>query len=168
MFSKRYKVPDDLFRGLKALPDKSWTGMKTAMHTQLQPDVKKDVLDLLAPYPGPVVYPFQFATDKSRKAFFATNGFGKGIPTRRTDTLKLGWSVGIIERGDTIIVSIFNRTPYAKYVYGPRQVPGHFSTGWGKDSKEAIELIREDSTQRIIDLWRMAVKGGLDNVINGS
>lgn len=47
--------------------------------------------------PGkPVTYPVQWDSERQRRAFFATNGFGKGIRYRRTNRYALGWK---IERG---------------------------------------------------------------------
>jgi hypothetical protein len=38
-------------------------------------------------------YPIQWDSEKQRKAFFATKGFGKGIPYRRTGDYIAGWKV---------------------------------------------------------------------------
>lgn len=39
----------------------------------------------------PVQYPIQWDSEKQRRAFFATNGFGHGIPYNRTGNTK--WSI---------------------------------------------------------------------------
>lgn len=39
----------------------------------------------------PVTYPVQWDSARQRRAFFATNGFGKGIPYRRTNRYRFGW-----------------------------------------------------------------------------
>lgn len=39
----------------------------------------------------PIRYPVQWDTERQRRAFFATNGFGAGIPYRRTHATRLGW-----------------------------------------------------------------------------
>jgi hypothetical protein len=39
----------------------------------------------------PVTYPVQWDSERQRRAFFATNGFGKGIPYRRTNRYRFGW-----------------------------------------------------------------------------
>lgn len=38
----------------------------------------------------PVRYPIDWDSERQRRAFFATNGFGKGIPYRRTHAMRLG------------------------------------------------------------------------------
>lgn len=44
----------------------------------------------------PVRYPIDWDSQKQRRAFFATKGFGKGIPYRRSNRYRLGWNM---ERG---------------------------------------------------------------------
>jgi hypothetical protein len=39
---------------------------------------------VLGKIPGPVKYPIRWTSERQRRAFFATNGFGRGIPTKRT------------------------------------------------------------------------------------
>lgn len=39
----------------------------------------------------PVRYPVQWDSERQKRAFFATNGFGKGIPYRRTNRYRFGW-----------------------------------------------------------------------------
>lgn len=83
--------------------------------------------------PGPVVYPFKFATDKSRIAYFASNGFGHGIPYIRTGALGSAWQINAIIVGNDVVVLASNDAKGAPFVFGPRQVPGHRRTGWPND-----------------------------------
>jgi hypothetical protein len=39
----------------------------------------------------PVTYPIQWDSEKQRRAFFATDGFGRGIPTKRTGQAVGAW-----------------------------------------------------------------------------
>lgn len=53
--------------------------------------------------PGkPIQYPVQWDSEKQRRAFFATNGFGKGIPYKRTGAYELGWKVNRVAFGATL------------------------------------------------------------------
>ena len=52
--------------------------------------IRQQILDELRQYPGPVKRPFRWASERQRRAFFATNGFGHGIPYVRTNALKEG------------------------------------------------------------------------------
>lgn len=38
----------------------------------------------------PIRYPVQWDSERQRRAYFATNGFGAGIPYRRTHKMRLG------------------------------------------------------------------------------
>jgi hypothetical protein len=111
-------------------------------------EVKPPLLSELKHYPGAVVYPFQFATERSRKAFFATNGFGRGLGAKRTGKLAEAWKVDISLSDNAVVMSARNTAPYQRYVTGKRQVPGHATTGWPLASetiafwsKAAIEVV---------------------------
>lgn len=44
--------------------------------------------------PGlPPTYPIHWDSTRQRKAFFATDGFGRGIPTRRTGAYQRAWQI---------------------------------------------------------------------------
>lgn len=42
---------------------------------------------------SPIQYPVNWDSPKQRRAFFATKGFGKGIPYKRTHQYRFGWKV---------------------------------------------------------------------------
>lgn len=111
----------------------------------------------LATYPGPVKYPIQWKSEKQRKAFFATDGFGSGIPYRRTGHLGRSWDIAVsrTSSGDSRI-EIDNRATYAKFVIGtlssnPQRYqlpiqPFHRNTGWQPASPTVqfwVEALRE-------------------------
>lgn len=81
-----------------------------------------------------------WASEKQRIAFFATNGFGGGIPHRRTGRLPAGWQMDARVQGVTIHAEIKNTEKGAPYVYGSLassgqgkyQQRGHIRTGWSK------------------------------------
>jgi hypothetical protein len=67
--------------------------------------------------PGaPVVYPIQWDSVRQRKAFFASNGFGHGIPYRRQGRYEQGWQLKELPNG----IVLQNRTRAARYVGGLR------------------------------------------------
>ncbi len=70
--------------------------------------------------------PYQWESDKQRRAYFATNGFGKGIPYNRSYDLRFGWQV--LEDGANS--RAVNNVPYAKFVQGDNQQKGHRSDRW--------------------------------------
>jgi hypothetical protein len=81
--------------------------------------------------PGKVKYPIKWKSEKQRRAFFATNGFGKGIPTRRNHKLVQGWKLVVTYLPDAIAqVAFTNPVSYRRYVTGRDQQPFHAITGW--------------------------------------
>lgn len=100
---------------------------------------------------GPVKYPIAWTSDRQRRAFFATNGFGRGIPTRRSGAVQRGWTYTSDVNADALTgeVTLDNRVPYAKYVYGdftPDFAPQqrfHRITGWERANKVADDLFAE-------------------------
>lgn len=75
--------------------------------------------------PGPVVLPIEWASEKQRRAFFATNGFGAGIPYSRSGDIH-GISFGVA--GNEIRIAYEQRG--SNYVIGLKQQPFHKNTGW--------------------------------------
>lgn len=142
--------------------------MERRMDSHVRPKVEADVTDLLAPYPGPAVYPFQFATIKSQRFYFAN--FQR--PYVRTQNLQDSWFVqissqlnagplavlGAFFRQQTvagqILLVIGNSDDEARYVYPPKQVPGHARTGWNLDNRQ--EVINR-VYQHVLDEWRPAL-----------
>lgn len=97
-----------------------------------------------------------FASDASRRAFFAKTG---GKAYTRTGRYAAGWSVTLkkTDNGGQIVIS--NREPYAKFVGGSFarggrdfQQKGHIRTGWPKSQNVADKWLiaaQEDFEQRV-------------------
>lgn len=103
--------------------------------------VAPQMLDELRYTPPAVKYPIQWTSKKQRKAFFATDGFGRGIPTRRTNKMQQAWRVIGKAKGGKFELVVSNPVAYTKWVVGTidfrssRQaiVPMqkfHQNTGW--------------------------------------
>lgn len=120
------------------------------------------VRDELTRPPGPVRYPIQWTTEKQRKAFFATNGFGRGIPTRRTGKVNSSWVYTPIKTPNGGILVFKNTAPYAQFVFGtfdalkPKQ-RFHTNTGWAS---------LNDYTERIIDQLANSVQEEIQRNFN--
>lgn len=50
----------------------------------------------------PVRYPINWDSERQRRAFFATNGFGRGIPYQRTNAYRFGWKVERVALGSNL------------------------------------------------------------------
>lgn len=58
-------------------------------------------------------YPIQWDSVKQRKAFFASDGFGRGVPTSRSGK-SLEWQIASNGNGYTLL----NPAEYARHLYG--------------------------------------------------
>lgn len=100
--------------------------------------VRMEVLDEASAYatevlagetPGRVDHsdtPYIWNSEKQRRAYFATDGFGGGIPSTRSGALESGWSADVTPYG----AKITNEAAYAGYVVGEAQQLGHKADGW--------------------------------------
>lgn len=68
---------------------------------------------LSQPAPKPD-HPIQWESEKQKRAFFATDGFGGGIPTRRTGRNIRGWNLIKLEDG----YSLKNEEKGAFFIWG--------------------------------------------------
>lgn len=82
--------------------------------------------------------PYRWQSEKQRRAFFATKGFGRGVPSRRTGDLSRGWQASV----DPYRKTLFNRLPYAKFVMGDAQQTGHTVDGWRKLGKVIMDNMK--------------------------
>jgi len=97
--------------------------------------------------PGGVVYPIQWKSAKQRKAFFASNGFGHGIPYQRTHELVKAWKLVVVYQPNRLTeIALENDDPARKFVTGPDQQPYHKITGWYQEG----ELI-DQATRTLAD-----------------
>ncbi|PJF38481.1 MAG: hypothetical protein CUN54_10770, partial [Phototrophicales bacterium] len=83
-------------------------------------------------------YPIEWTSERQRRAYFATDGFGAGIPYKRTGETDAGWEMEIKIIGRAVKVIIENNSPAAPWVYGSLAKRGfkrfqqrfHEITGW--------------------------------------
>lgn len=73
--------------------------------------------------------PYQWQSDKQRRAYFASDGFGGGIPYQRTDEMVNAWEWSA-SNSDWTRVVVFNPVETATYVIGDDQQRGHKADGW--------------------------------------
>jgi hypothetical protein len=130
--------------------------MQRYVRHDLVPFVRNEVTRRLRREPGAVVYPIQWTSEKQRLAFFATNGFGHGIPYERKNVIEHDWHV-IGDYTDTLsALSVFNESPDARYIYGDEegqhQQQFHINTGWPTFAEE-IAVIAGHANDRFLDAW---------------
>lgn len=120
--------------------------------------IRQRILDDLREYPGPAKKPFRWASERQRRAFFATDGFGHGIPYVRTNALKDGWTTHIRDKKDGAVFEVVNNADYSVFVMGDWQQPGHIQTGWASAAK-IVSKYREQATDELIDTWGLVALG---------
>jgi hypothetical protein len=126
------------------------------MAGEIGKEVGEDAKDELETYflysePGAVKRPIQWTSERQRRAFFATNGFGKGIPTRRTRSIINAWEVGVNSEAG-MQINIKNENPATRYVVGSLQQDVrqatrfmqqfHRNTGWQPVSIEVNKILK--------------------------
>jgi hypothetical protein len=79
---------------------------------------KPQLLDALQQTPGSVKYPVEWTSEKQRRAYFATNGFGAGIPFQRNGDISNAWEVIDLSVGGNFGILVRNTNPASKFLYG--------------------------------------------------
>lgn len=82
--------------------------------------------------PGPPIYPIRWTSERQRKAFFASKGFGRGIPAKRGSPPEItrAWRGEFIPTPDGGIMALINDAPGVDFVQGFRAQEFHKDTGW--------------------------------------
>lgn len=114
--------------------------------------VDDEVIAKLRVEPPPPKYPLVWTSAKQRRAFFATNGFGKGIPYRRTHDLANNWRTVFIATPTGGEMAVVNSAPESDYVQGEKQQIMHQITGWVYAPDVIVEA-EMMATDLLIDAW---------------
>lgn len=151
----------DLFDTLEQDYNRALQSARDTVSSVIEPQLKYD----LSQQPGKPKYPLEWARSpkppnrspnmydgtysKQKAAFFATNGFGGGIPHRRTGAMSQGWDISTELLEQAIALQVGHESDRAKFVYGnlnqrnrneairPQQ-QFHRDTGW----LVAVDVIR--------------------------
>lgn len=98
-------------------------------------------------------YPLRWTSEKQRRAFFATGGFGNGIPYQRTGKLQDSYDVVLTDgTNDGGILSVTNSDPKAQFVVGDRVQPMFLDIGWVQIS-DVVSDARVEAEEVLIDTW---------------
>ena len=104
-------------------------------------DTMQTIIADLAPGGDAVEYPIMWDTARQRRAFFASNGFGRGIPTERTGAIEHGFKVVPLGSAAIARAALRNEQPGAKYVYGDGAGEGQSSIHRGRwDNFHAVMI----------------------------
>ncbi len=110
--------------------------------------------------PGsPVRYPIQWDSERQRRAFFATDGFGSGIPYRRTGAAT-NWKTGPIPGG----WRVENLTGYVGHVIGGSGGVAEQSSihqGRWTVARDVVDDVLRDVPDQVVVEIRRAVEEAL-------
>lgn len=151
-------IDTDVFDAITNVAKTAPRAVDALVNRSIRGDAEKRLIPQLQAEPSTVVYPVAWTTERQRRAFFATNGFGAGIPTRRTGKTRAGWAlVGEITSAGAGAgaLRVENNVPAARYVYFPRQQQFHKNTGWvGSDTINRIVFEESEVLMnKLIDGW---------------
>jgi hypothetical protein len=95
----------------------------------------------------------RWKSEKQRRAYFATDGFGSGIPYTRTHELANAWRVEF-ESGDPYsgVVTFVNDSPAARFVQGDDAQPMHLDSGWPQLA-DSVSQARPELENVAIETW---------------
>ncbi len=155
MYKATLATDSDLLVNIRLAALKLPKVIKPAVRGTLLSPVRAQVKRQLMKEPGPVVYPIEWTSEKQRRAFFATDGFGHGIPYQRTHDLAAAWEV-IFDASDAGFgtITVENPAEASDFVYGHRQQQFHINTGWPNAANE-LQVISLDANDRLEDLWHV-------------
>jgi len=104
--------------------------------------------------------PFLWSSEKQRRAFFATDGFGRGIPTVRTNELANSGEFKVEKKFSSLYISYQNAAPYFKWVQGQfSQIIGHIARGW-----KPVNTFVVDNGVIIKERFQNGIKGAWDRM----
>lgn len=93
-------------------------------------------LQRISTEPGRPNYPLKWQTPRQRRAYFATDGFVRGIPSRRTGRQAESWSVEVVEGGliaatnSDIDIVLRSDSPVTPFIQDEHVQRFHLDTGW--------------------------------------
>lgn len=149
----------DVLDEIRATAQKSPTLMKNGVNIvirRFRPRILADLRD--APTLGPDDYPRPWKSERQRRAYFATNGFGGGIPYRRTGELEKAWKITLKTQSDTGVLAVENASKAAEFVQGDRAQPMHLDSGWPQVGS-VVSKYDALLTDVLIDVWYTIADG---------
>lgn len=113
-------------------------------------------VEVLSAEPGaPPAGITRLMTPRQRRAFWATDGFGGGIPHVRTHAISEGWKyrVAALDNGGEFV--IYNDVPGVNYVEGWDQQPFLAAVGW-LYAPPILADVSEEADEITIQAWYTA------------
>jgi hypothetical protein len=145
-------IDNDILDAVAETAEKAPKLMQTAMRRNVR-RVANRLLRSLRKRPPKWRGKRRWKSERQRRAFFATDGFGGGIPYRPTGKLEAGWDVEYTNRdpysGEFTVV---NPVAYAQFVQVDFAQPMHLDSGWPQLAP-LVAQVREDIQEVAIQTW---------------
>lgn len=151
MYKVSLIVDTDVLDAIDQALGKSPILMKTAYERNSR-RLRSRLQSRLRTEPGRPRYPIRWKSERQRRAFFATNGFGRDIPTQRTHQLANGWEVSVQSLANGGAIEARNDTVYLRWVEGKDQQPFHSDTEWLLADDEILKY-SEEFNDILIETW---------------
>jgi len=163
MFELTWKFDDKVLAAYRDLATTAKAKVDTFVNGTFRQHIEQQVQNRLVFTPGAAESPLHWTPakvqdkppntrwgyySKQKAAYFATNGFGRGIPSVRSGALNRSYRVITTTQG----IAIFNVAPYAKFVVGEYQQPFHRNTGWQLADPIAADILLQ-SVSFLADAW---------------
>lgn len=113
------------------------------MQTRRGNQLASRALTRLHTIPGKPVYPLRWRSRRQQQAYFASNGFGGGIPHQRRGTIAEAFGAEFIPTESGGIVALTNPYEEARFIHGPDTQPFHLDTGWVQIDDITEDFFRE-------------------------
>lgn len=149
-YTLEFDIPKDVFEAVRDLSKSS--GLMRRTWEQNLRGVSSTLYREITKPPGKVARPIEWQTPKQRRAYFATNGFGKGIPYKRTGKLQKGWKLEFDYGSNDGLLTLTNPADATIYVQGSLQQRMHRNTGWPR-ADEITDKYQRDFTEQTIEAW---------------
>jgi len=163
MYKAGVALDKDVIDTIQAVAQRQPEIVAAYVRREVRPFVSQQVDKRLRRPPGPVKYPIDWPSEAYRQAYLATDGFGHGIPYKRTGRLVKSWEV----RGDYTNtfsgITVENTAPYARRVVGADQWKMFANTGWpyAPSVLQTISLLANDfAADGIADVMRQELRHG--------
>lgn len=110
------------------------------------------VIRKLGTVPGAPVYPIRWKSERQRRAFFASKGFGRGIPTQRKNVIIKAWTADVRTDAYGGVITLNNPHKAWVFIQGPYAQPFHISTGYTQ-LKDVQDEFMSETEIVVADGW---------------
>lgn len=155
MIAMQVTVDTDILKAIADGARQSPGKMRTAYRRNVG-RLKGRILARLKVIPPPPKYPLRWKSERQRRAYFATDGFGAGIPYQRTNRMVNSYDVRMVDTAEGAIISVTNTDPKAQFVVGDWAQPFHLDTGWVQMGS-VISDARKEAEEILIQTWYTVV-----------